>query len=381
MVDDCFGDLKYKSKVQMHLTYSQYQSALNTEMDLRFALRMNAYAYRNIIWREIRNTMAMSAEPGRTKAYSVDLRWRIVWERIGQDLTYREIATNLCVSLGTVSNIMKLFETTGCVDPKAQPLREDLRKLDDHHELYILGPLYDNPALQLHEICTKVEEITTVVVTVPTVCQLLRRNGITRKKIRQVALQRSSDMRAEFIANISFYPVNQLIWVDETGCNAKDFTRKFGYALKGETPVYHSLLVRGTRVSVITAMSVDGIVAYDLTTDTVNGEKFLDFLRATLIPEMMPHDGSNSMSILIMDNCSIHHIQEVADCVGILVIFLPPYSPDLNPIEELFSFVKYYLKEHDEIIQALNNSPTEIIKSAFNEITPEYCKAWVRLLL
>ena len=95
--------------------------------------------------------------------------------------------------------------------------------------------------------------------------------------------------------------------------------------------MYNRLLVKGTRVSAIT--------------------------------------GSNPKSILIMDNCSIHHIQEVADylqSVGILVIFLPPYSPDLNP---LFSFLKYYLKEHDEIIQALNNSPIEVIKSAFNETT------------
>ena len=135
--------------------------------------------YQCIIWQEIQNrptVAAMSAEPGKTKVYSADLRWRIVWQRIGQDLTYREIATNFCISLGSVSNIMKLFETTGCVDPKALPSREDLRKLDDHHELYILGLLYDNPALQLHEICNKVEEITAVVVSVPTVCRLLRRN-------------------------------------------------------------------------------------------------------------------------------------------------------------------------------------------------------------
>ena len=69
-------------------------------------------------------------------------------------------------------------------------------------------------------------------VSSPTICRLLRKNGITRKKIRQVALQRCSDnIRAEFIVNVSFYPVDQLIWVDETGYNAKDHTRKFGYAL------------------------------------------------------------------------------------------------------------------------------------------------------
>lgn len=323
----------------------------------------------------------MSVEPGRTKAYSLDLRWRIVWQRIGKCLKYRDIAANLGVSLGTVANIIKLFETTGSVDPKVQPTRNDLRKLDDVHELYILGLIYDNPALQLHEICNKVEEATAVVVSGPTICRLLRRNGLTRKKIRYIALQRCSNMRAEFIARISFYPVEQLIWVDETGCNAKDHTRKFGYALKGETPVYHRLLVRGKRVSSITAMSIDGLLTYDLTVDTVNGEAFLNFLMSTLIPEMMPYNGSNPKSILVMDNCAIHHIEEVADylqSLGIPLIYLPPYSPDLNPIEELFSFVKYYLKQHDEVIQALNSDPTEIIKSAFNEITPALCKAWVK---
>lgn len=103
--------------------------------------------------------------------------------------------------------------------------------------------------------------------------------------------------------------------------------------------------------------------------------------RATLVPEMMPYNGSNPRSILVMDNCTIHHISDVIDfllSVGILVIYLPPYSPDLNPIEELFSFLKYYLKQHDEVIQALNSNPIEVIKSAFNEITRDHCKAWVR---
>ena len=49
-----------------------------------------------------------------------------------------------------------------------------------------------------------------------------------------------------------------------------------------------------------------------------------------------PFPGQNS--IIIMDNCSIHHIQEVKDLLGVLLMYLPPYSPDFNPIEELFSF-------------------------------------------
>ena len=50
-----------------------------------------------------------------------------------------------------------------------------------------------------------------------------------------------------------------------------------------------------------------------------------------------------------------------------IVIFLPPYSPDLNPIELTFSYIKQYLQEHQMVIQALKNV-SDIIKSAFNSI-------------
>ena len=80
-----------------------------------------------------------------------------------------------------------------------------------------------------------------------------------------------------------------------------------------------------------------------------------------------------------MDNCAIHHTQEVKDTLqqaGIFVIFLPPYSPDLDPAEELFSYVKYYLKDHDEILQ-YSNSSQDILKSAFDSVTAEQCNKWI----
>ena len=61
----------------------------------------------------------------------------------------------------------------------------------------------------------------------------------------------------------------------------------------------------------------------------------------------MPYNGINMHSVVVLDNCSIHHVREVRKAiedVSTLVMFLPPYSPDLNPIEEVFSKVKYSLK-------------------------------------
>ena len=62
---------------------------------------------------------------------------------------------------------------------------------------------------------------------------------------------------------------------------------------------------------------------------------------------MRPFDGQSSNSVLTLENCSIHLIVEVKQLQqsGILVLFLPPYSPDLNPIDEAFSYVKSYLKK------------------------------------
>ena len=109
-----------------------------------------------------------------------------------------------------------------------------------------------------------------------------------------------------------------------------------------------------------------------MTTGSVNGENFYDFLRGDLIPELLPFDGSNLKLVVIMDNCSIHHIQEVADLfnnTGILLVFVPPYSPDLNPIELTFSYIKEYLKNIMHTIQFHH--------IAFDSITAAMCNAWI----
>ena len=79
---------------------------------------------------------------------------------------------------------------------------------------------------------------------------------------------------------------------------------------------------------------------------SVNGDEFLNFIQRDLLPTLMPFDGQNPNSIVILDNCSVHHVSGVASMitqVGALVHFLP-YSSDLNPIEECFSKVKSLLK-------------------------------------
>ena len=71
---------------------------------------------------------------------------------------------------------------------------------------------------------------------------------------------------------------------------------------------------------------------------------------------MLPFDSHNPKSIVVMDNCSIHHVQQVRELfqkAGILVMYLPPCSHDLNPVELLSGYVKHYLKVQEGIMFAL----------------------------
>ena len=199
------------------------------------------------------------------------------------------------------------------------------------------------------------------------------------KKVQQVALQRSVAYRAAFMSEALLFRKEMFVWVDETGCDRRDQVRKYGYALRGERLVYHRFLYRGTRLSAIVAMTCEGVMAKELTVGAIDGSKLSNFLRGKLIPKMQPFDGESKHSILIVDNCSIHHVQEVKDLLrdtGILYFFLPPYSPDLNPVEELFSYIKYYLREHDLVLESMT-SMIPVWNAAFYSVRAQQCKGWI----
>jgi len=114
---------------------------------------------------------------------------------------------------------------------------------------------------------------------------------------------------------------------------------------------------------------VDGIIALESHKGSVSAEVFGDFIRGNLVPQMRAFDGESPISVVVMDNCSIHHTELVLDLLkepGIVVIILPPYSPDYNPV---FAYIKAYLKHHDEL-QALSD-PLPVINAAFESITPQ----------
>ena len=134
-----------------------------------------------------------------------------------------------------------------------------------------------------------------------------------------------------------------LVFLGETGCKRKDAMRKFGYSLCGYPAKSVRPLANGKHYSAIGIMTTTSLLDCYVVEGTVDGDihvhVFYHLVQSSLLSQLMPFNGTNPNSVVIMDNCSIHHLHNVIrliHTVGALVLFLPPYSPDLIPIEVFY---------------------------------------------
>lgn len=128
----------------------------------------------------------------------------------------------------------------------------------------------------------------------------------------------------------------RIIWIDECDFNLY-LRRSFGRSHAGNRASLTVVNNRGRNISVCTAMSNEGFLYEVLRPGAYTAETFCPFLRELFL---ILHDIGRSNCWLILDNVRFHHCAVVPTCAlqhGHMLIFLPPYSPTLNPIESLFS--------------------------------------------
>ena len=106
------------------------------------------------------------------------------------------------------------------------------------------------------------------------------------------------------------YKADMFIFVDETGMDARDKIRKYGYGVRGKPPVVQKLLVRGQRFSLIAIMSTAGVLDFHVT-GAVTGDIIEQSVQCSILPHLMPFNGANQHSIVVMDNASIHHVDGI----------------------------------------------------------------------
>ena len=147
------------------------------------------------------------------KSYSEDLRWRAVWLHIAQGMSYQDISRLLYMSERSVQRYMERFHATETVAPTLQKRGPD-KILTEFQQFTILQTLIHKPTSYLHEVQ---DQVTGVWVHSSTICHTIKEQGFTRKKVCRIATQQSEQLRIQFMAEISMYDPDMLVWIDETG--------------------------------------------------------------------------------------------------------------------------------------------------------------------
>ena len=122
-------------------------------------------------------------------------------------------------------------------------------------------------------------------------------------------------------------------------------TRTHGRCLRGKRLVAKAPFGRWRTLTFIAALRCDRIDAPCVIDGPINGRSFLAYVEQVLVPTLSPGD------IVIMDNLGSHKgmaVRRAIRAAGARLFFLPPYSPDLNPIEQVFSKAKTLLRKADE---------------------------------
>jgi len=163
----------------------------------------------------------------------------------------------------------------------------------------------------------------------------------------------------------------RLVFIDKTWAKT-DMTRVRGWAPRGPKLVAKVPHGKWRTLTFLAALRSDRIDAPCVLDGPINGRSFLAWVQQSLVPTLTPGD------VVVMDNLGSHKGQAVRRAIrsaGAKLLFLPPYSPDLNPIEHVFAKLKTLLRKADErTVQAT----WQRIGSLLDAFAPDECSRYLR---
>lgn len=176
-------------------------------------------------------------------------------------------------------------------------------------------------------------------------------------------------LREIWAACVPGVDVERLVFLDESGVNTAMF-RRYGRCRRGERLVDPVPAGHWRSDTLLAAVRLDGVVAPMVLDGPVTGESFAEYVRLALVPELRPGD------IVVMDNLPAHKgaaVEEAIERAGCRLAYLPPYSPDLNPIEPMWSKVKSAVrKAAARTFEAL----VDAVGDALRSVTAEDCDGY-----
>jgi transposase len=272
------------------------------------------------------------------RSLSIDLRERIVAAVEAGEHSLLELAELFAINVSTIVRLLQRFRRTGSVQPKphgggARP------KLDAQATARLLELVRQQPDATLAELRDRLGIDGSVMM----IWRALKRQRITRKKKTQHAEERDTPrvqkQRRAFQKKMATVAPEHVVFVDETGATTA-MGRTYGRAPAGER-VQATAPGVWKNVTLISGLRNSGVVAPMALPGATDRLAFDTYVERVLVPELRPND------VVVWDNLSPHKSASAIaaiEAAGARVEPLPVYSPDLSPIEEMFSKIKAGLR-------------------------------------
>lgn len=301
------------------------------------------------------------------RAYSQDLRDRVI-EATENGTSARKAAARFDVGTSTAIKWLERLRDSGERSAR-RPGRRPGSKLDPHRDA-LLAAVEAEPDSTLQELQRRLVEERGMHASIGTIWTFLDRHDLTfKKKSAHAAEQNRPDVLAEredwFEGQLDLDP-EKLVFVDESFATT-NMARRYGRAPRGvrlRAPIPHG---HRKKTTLVAGLRLSGVTATQLLDGSINGASFLEYVRQVLVPTLAPGD------IVVIDNLSSHKshpVREAIEAVGAKLLFLPPYSPDFNPIEKAFSKLKALLRKAAE---RTVSGVRQAIRCILAGITPTEC--------
>ena len=305
--------------------------------------------------------------------YSDDLRWRIVSLIHIYDIDIPFISDIFGPKPRSIQRWYKKFLSTGTVRDNVPSLRESRwppEVVQDVEKYVNAHPTFYIEELQQH-LRSKFPDLKNT--SDSTICRALNFDlRLTRKKLTKAAREAAPEEIKNYydkLKAIYSFP-EQLVFIDETSKDGRDAFRRYARSKRGTKAVVRLPFSRGNRVSVLAALDYTGFMSWKCTRGTYSRKRFHHAFSEKIVPHLNPWPGPRS--IVIMDNAKIHMFKELEDAVhqcGARLIYLPPYSPELNPIEVCFGQLKRWIQKNANLVFPLY--PEKVLDVAMRACTKD----------